>query len=116
MLAQPAWAAYAIGRPAKENGIARSAAERRNLVSPQYRFIRSCCPCKKRKDGAPSVWMAPRPMDYPARQKKLREHIAKAKTQTQTKIKSRFDALLISHLPNISISLWIHRKRGIPAG
>src|SRR5579862_4896385 len=25
MLAQPAWAAYAIGRPAKENGIARSA-------------------------------------------------------------------------------------------
>jgi Xaa-Pro aminopeptidase len=46
-------------------------------------------------------------MDYSARQKKLREHIAKAKTQTQsqtqtqTKIKSRFDALLISHLPNI---------------
>jgi Xaa-Pro aminopeptidase len=34
-------------------------------------------------------------MDYSARQKKLREHIAKTKART------RFDALLISHLPNI---------------
>ena len=46
-------------------------------------------------------------MDYSARQKKLRDHIAKTETKTQSqtkthaKTRSRFDALLIWHLPNI---------------